>query len=90
MKVIIKAIAPTYYQVQSLRAFNIGVAQHGNGSFSGEILCDSMKEAREFLTNRAEMYFDTPQALRSAKQDIRRGCLTLDTVTAYIHPLNNK
>lgn len=84
MKTIIKATAPTSYQLNSLRAFNLdGKGMTRTMTFSSE------EEAKEYLRSRADKYNDedpngTEERLADMYADIEHGCLTLDAVTARI------
>lgn len=84
MKVYIKATAPTSYQYGSLRHFNLPIKSKLNGSHTIEQDFDTTKEAKKYLTERAENYYDCPKELKEAKKDILRGYLTIDAITAYI------
>ena len=84
MKVQIKAIAPTSYQTQSLRHFNIGCQPIGNGGYIGKQIFRTKKEAQEFLRQRAEKYYDCPKDIRG---NLWANGLAIDAVTAYIEPL---
>lgn len=88
MKVKITATAPTSYQYGSIRHFNLPIKSHGSGSHTIEENFDSIKEAKEYLTTRAENYFDTKRELKEANREIKRGYLQLDAVTAFIEPIN--
>ena len=80
------AIAPTSYQIQSLRAFGMEVKKNGNGSFAGKQIFDSEEEAKKYLVTRAEMYYDDfeGQATEHLQGIESLGCLTIDAVTALI------
>lgn len=85
MKVTISAIAPTTYQLNSLRAFGMGINKNGNGSYSASLDFETMKEAKEYLVDRANNYFEDPKELSAAKREIRLyGCLQIDAVQARI------
>jgi hypothetical protein len=84
----ITAIAPTAYQLQSLRHFGMEIKKHLHGSYSSTQDFDTEKEAKEYLKTRAEMYFDGNsdndevnliEALDSIE---KHGVLTLDAVTS--------
>ena len=91
----ITATAPTAYQLQSLRHFGIEVKQHGTGSYSATQDFDSEDEAKAYLTERAEMYFDgnsdnDESNLAKALESIEKhGSLTLDAATASIEEVEN-
>jgi len=89
MSVIIKATAPTSYQLNSLTAFGMGYKKNMGGSFSASMQFDSEEEAKQYLRNRAEKYNDedpcgTEERLTYMYLDIEHGVLTLDAVTAYV------
>lgn len=89
MKVQITATAPTVYQLNILRAFNL---DYNKGSFfpkTETMQFDTVTAARAYLEERAIMYNDSdpegnPKRLASMRADIRHNALTLDAVTAYI------
>ena len=83
----VKAIAPTVYQLSSLTAFNLNTKQLGNGSIVGTAMFETEEDAREFLRDRAELYFENAPELHEALSDIECGCLTLDAVTAHIEKI---
>jgi hypothetical protein len=80
------AIAPTVYQYNSLRAFNMDIVSVGNGSFKSEQVFDSEEEAKAYLALRAERYYDEYEGqVDDHLKDIETfGVLTLDAVTARI------
>lgn len=86
----ITATAPTAYQLQSLRHFGMEVKKHGNGSYTAHQDFDTEKEAKEYLEQRAQMYFDgnsdnDEQDLIEGFDSIEKhGVLTLDAATARI------
>ena len=86
----ISATAPTAYQLQSLRHFGMEVKKHGNGSYTAHQDFDTEKEAKEYLEQKAQMYFDgnsdnDEQDLIEAFDSIEKhGVLTLDAATARI------
>ena len=89
MSVIIKATAPTSYQLNSLTAFGMGYKKNMGGSFSASMESDSKEEAKQYLRNRAEKYNDedpcgTEERLTYMYSNIEHGVLTLDAVTAYV------
>jgi len=90
MKVQISATAPTSYQTTSLRHFGMGCNANGNGSYSASMTFDTMKEAKEYLTSRAEYYFEEAKELKEAKREIRLyGVLRLDAVSASIEKIKH-
>lgn len=54
----IVATAPTVYQSRSLSHFNLNTKKNGNGSFTGTMDFYSEEDAKDFLVNRAELYYD--------------------------------
>lgn len=84
----ISATAPTAYQLQSLRHFGMEVSKNGNGSYSASQDFDTEFEAKRFLVQRADYYFDgnsdnDEKDLIEALDSIEKhGVLTLDAVTA--------
>ena len=80
----ITATAPTGYQHRSLTHFGMPITAHGNGSYSATLEFESLERAKEYLRKRADLYFDTESELDEAYDDIQRGHLTLDAVTARI------
>lgn len=90
MKTTIIATAPSVYQMQSLRAFNLEVKMHGYDSgATGTLAFPTRVEAKEHLRRCARTYNENdPQGshkrLREMYQHIERGHLTLDAVTASI------
>jgi hypothetical protein len=88
MKTIITATAPTIYQLRSLREFGMPVTDQRNGSYSACQEFDSEEDAIEYLTNRAENYFETEEEIEDAIEIIEKyGQLRLDAVTAYIETI---
>ena len=91
----ITATAPTVYQLQSLRNFGMEVAQHGNGSYSASQDFDSEDEAKAYLVERAEIYFDgnsdnDEANLAKALESIaNHGLLRLDAASASIEEVEN-
>jgi len=82
----ITATAPTSYQFNSLLAFGIGYRKNLNGSLTAEQEFETEEEAKEYLKDRADMYFETEYELNEALDQIEKyGCLTIDAVTAEIN-----
>lgn len=86
----ISATAPTAYQLQSLRHFGMEVKNHGNGRYTATQDFNTEEEAKDYLKEKAERYFDGNsdndevdliEALDSIE---KHGVLTLDAVTAGI------
>lgn len=90
MKTVITATAPTAYQYSSLSSFNLDVQKNGNGSFTGTKEFDSKEDAKEYLKERADMYFDSEAEINEAHEEIKKGYLTLDAVTARIEEVEEE
>jgi hypothetical protein len=82
MKTIIKVVAPTSYQLRSLRAFKLEQQINCNGSTVAWQGFDTVKEAKKYLKNLAEDYYwDCPGQLeRNCNSDF--SIVTLDACTA--------
>lgn len=86
----ISAIAPTGYQLVSLRHFGMEVSTNINGFYSASQEFETEKEAKEYLVTRATRYFDgnadnDEAKLQEALSDIEQyGMLRLDAVQANI------
>lgn len=50
--------APTTYQRQSLHHFGLPTKAYGNGAYYSSKIFDSEEEAKEYLIERAENYYD--------------------------------
>ena len=87
----IVAVAPTVYQLNSLREFNLNHKPVGNGSYRGEELFYSKEDAMAYLQDRAYKYNnehnESEEELNEMLADIQHGALTLDAVTAYIEEI---
>lgn len=88
----IAATAPTSYQYNSLSRFGMTIKKNGNGSFSSEQVFDSEEEAKAYLVERAERYYDEFEGqVDEHLQDIEKyGMLTIDAVTARIDEVENE
>jgi hypothetical protein len=80
------ATADTAYQLQSLRNFGMEVKSHLDGSYSAEKEFDTEKEAKDFLIESAEIYFDMEEEkLIDAIDTINRfGQIRLDASTGRV------
>lgn len=79
---------PTVYQHQSLTKFNLNNQKNGNGSYRGSQDFYSYEDAKDYLIDRAEKYFDNDKQLQEALQDIENcGMLTIDAATARIEEI---
>lgn len=94
MKTVIKAMAPTSYQTQSLRAFGMDIKKHGNGSYSSTQEFPDVESAKEYLRHRAEVYTEKDcnmMELQQMHDEIDNfGQLTLDAVTAHIEEVEDE
>ena len=87
----ITATAPTSYQYQSLA--NFGKPEKlGNGSFRFQQDFETEEDAKQYLIERAEGYFDDNMtACEMAEQEINNfGQVTLDAVTGYIEEIESE
>ncbi|MFZ1786721.1 MAG: hypothetical protein WAT92_00355 [Saprospiraceae bacterium] len=86
----ITATAPTAYQYQSLCKFNLNNNKNGNGSFTGTMDFYSEQDAKDYLINRAEMYYDEYEGqVDEHIEDIEKyGVLTIDAATARIEEID--
>lgn len=86
MSYIIKATAPTGYQLKSLEAFGMGFIHNGNGSYSAAKEFDELDNAINFLLKRADLFVETQEELDKLYiQVTETHTLTLDAVTAYLN-----
>jgi hypothetical protein len=82
----IKAVAPTHYQYNSLRHFGLPITNY-NGTFVSEKSFDTIEEARAYLMEVADRYYDDDIHERSdAYESINSPwpCLEIDAVKAII------
>lgn len=86
----ISAKVPTAYQYQSILNFGMPVKKHGNGSFTAHQDFDTEDEAKKYLIERAENYYEyESKELTEALNDIEKcGRLNLDACTASIDEVN--
>jgi hypothetical protein len=85
MKATIKATAPTHYQLGGLRSFGLEVKTNGNGSYSINQSFETMALAKEYLTMRANYYFENASDLKKALHEIKNyHSLTIDSIRATI------
>jgi len=92
MKTIFRIYAkvPTAYQYQSISNFGMPIKKHGNGSFTAQQDFDTEDDAKKYLIERAENYFDgnsdnDEKDLIESLDDIEKcGRLNLDACTASI------
>ena len=77
------AVAPTAYQLRSVRAFG-PARQTLSGKFIFEQNFDTEEEAKEYLNERALIYSDSEEEYKRLYAQIECGCLELDAVTGSI------
>lgn len=78
------AIAPTVYQLSSVNHFGPAVKQLG-GSYRFEKEFESEEQAKDYLIERAKMYFDEEAELNEAISDIEScGRVRMDAVSGGI------
>lgn len=95
MKTIIKATAPTAYQLNSLIAFRIGYTKLAGGSYQGVREFESLEAAKKHLKACADAYNDddpcgSEERLADMYADIEKGHLTLDAVKASIETVEEE
>lgn len=88
----ITATAPTVYQKRSLSFFNLNEKENGNGSFKGTMDFASEEDAKNYLIDRAQMYYDEFEGqVDEHIEDIEKyGVLTIDAVTARIEEIEEE
>ncbi len=81
---------PTAYQYTSLCKMNLNNRKRGNGSYVGEMEFIDEEEAKNFLIDRAEKYYDDDEIkLAEAISDIENyGMLHIDAATARIEKID--
>ena len=84
MKIAIKATVPTVYQLNSIRALRLPVNRNGDGSYSINVPFSTKKEAQKHLRGVAMRYADNIGELRRMMIEIKKGYLTIKTITANI------
>lgn len=92
-KIKIAAIAPTAYQHSSLTKFGMPISKNGNGSFSAELEFSDIEEAREYLKERAEMYYNEKSEEENKKDidwNLSDWGLTIDACTAIIEEIESE
>ncbi len=89
----ISATAPTAYQLQSLRQFGMEVKNHGNGRYTATQDFETEEEAKDYLKEKAERYFDgnsnndEANLIEALDRIEKYGSLRLDAVTASIEEI---
>ena len=92
MKYQVKATAPTTYQLQSVRLFGSPIKSNMDGShtFKSEIF-DTEQEAKDYLIERAEMYFENDDELQEAINDINEySSLSMDAATGGVYEVEEE
>ena len=81
----VTAIAPTSYQLNSVSKFGSPVIPNPDGSHTFSAEFDTEDEAKQYLMNRAERYFEDIEELENAINDIKKyGTLRIDAVAGSI------
>ena len=89
MKTVITSSVPTVYQYGSLNRLLVRQPQkHGNGSFSIKIEFNTIREAREWLKERAWQLYEGDK--KEIRKNSGKNYLTFDAATAYIRPKTEK
>jgi accessory colonization factor AcfC len=88
----VTATAPTTYQLNSVRAFGYNIKSLSNGSHIFEQEFQTEQEAKEYLTQRAHIYWENSNAseeeLREMLSDVEKyRMLTLDAVTGRVEEI---
>lgn len=79
------AIAPTSYQLKSLRATHLEIEDLPDGSFYGELFFNSKEECLDFMRERAYHYaFDENELISMLDEINNYNQLTIDAVTMQI------
>lgn len=88
----ITASAPTGYQLSSLKQFGMPVTDNGNGRLSSIMIYDTEQEAKDYLIERAKMYYDEYEGqVDPYIDDINQyGFLEIDAVSAYIFEIEDE
>ena len=88
----ITATAPTVYQIQSLSKFLLDVKKYMDGSFVGTKDFYSEADAKVYLIERAENYYDEFEGqVNEHLEDIEKyGQLRIDAVTAHIEEIEEE
>jgi len=92
MRFQVKATAPTTYQLQSVRLFGSPIKSNMDGSdtFTSEIF-DTEQEAKDYLIDSAEMYFENEDELQEAINDINKyGSLSMDAATGGVYEVEEE
>lgn len=84
MNVIIRAKALSQYQLKSLCHFGMIIKSNPCGIYYSEQKFESYEIAKDFLRERASIYAETDDELNYLNDQINKGYLNLDAVTAVI------
>lgn len=84
------ATAPTHYQLNSLKQFGLPLDVNGIGRYTCTKLFDTEQEAKDYLIERANLYYDEYEGQVDSHIDNinQYGILEIDAVTAYIHEMD--
>lgn len=86
----ITATAPTAYQHASLQRFGLDIEKCG-GSYVGTKIFETELDAKNYLIDRAERYFENESELQEEILDIEKyGVCRLDAVTARIEEVEKE
>jgi hypothetical protein len=82
----IKVKANTIYQFNGLRYFALPIILNPDGSYVSEIAFETIEDARQFLMDVADRYYDDIHERSEAYDSINSfwSCLEIDAVTAII------
>lgn len=84
MKYTIIAVAPTSYQFSSMLSFGMPYVNY-YGKFIASMEFETEEEAKDYLRDRAHMYYENERKLNNALYEINKyGILTIDAVTCLI------
>lgn len=88
----IAAIAPTPYQLNSLEQFGLPITVNGIGRYMCMKLFDTEQEAKDYLIERSNLYYDEYEGQVDSHIDNinQYGILEIDSVTAYIHKMEDE
>lgn len=92
MKYQVKATAPTTYQLQSVRLFGSPIKSNMDGShtFKSEIF-DTEQEAKDYLIERAELFFENDYQLQEAIDEINEyGSLSMDAASGGVYEVEEE
>jgi hypothetical protein len=79
------ATAPTTYQLNSVRQFGSPIISRMDGSHVFSKSFETKEQAKEYLQQRALLYYDTEEEINEAMESIEKyGSLRIDAATASI------